>query len=231
MSKKSEKQYYDKFATKWDSQFVSKAGQNFRNRKLTFLNEYLKDVKGVVLDVGCATGYFTSRIVNKNLKMIGVDMSEGMVEYARKKYPNLNFVVCKIQELSSKFKDVDCIFMLGVFSDKNSRAALCECSKVLKRNGKLIIGVGNGDNFYLKFIHNLFHRIDPARSITLNQLEIQLKEYKFVLTKRKIFHLVPYYIPDFLFSFVKALESRIEKTFFIRSLGSIIGIEAVKNNE
>jgi len=229
LSKKSEKLLYDCFATRWDSQFTSEAGRNFRNRKLTFLDECLKNDKGVCLDVGCATGHFTGRITNKNLKMIGVDMSEGMVEYARKKYPNLKFVVCRTQELSSKFGDIDCIFMMGVLSDKNSRAVLYECKKVLKRNGKLIIIVGNGNNFYLRFIHNLFHRIDPARLITLNQLENQLKEYNFVLTKIKIFHLVPYYIPDFLFSFFKVLETRIEKTFFIRSLGSIIGIEAVKN--
>ena len=229
MNEKSEEQFYDNFATNWDSQFMNKSGQNFRNRKLTFLEESLKDNEGVCLDIGCATGHFTSRITSKNLKMIGVDMSEGMIEHAQKKYPNLNFVVCKMQELSSKFKDIDCIFMMGVLSNKNSRIILRECNKVLKRNGKLVIVVGNGDNFYLNFIHDLFHKTNPARLITLNQLEIQLKEYNFMLIKRKIFHLIPYYIPDFLFPFIKILESRIEKTFLIRSLGSIIGIEAVKN--
>jgi ubiquinone/menaquinone biosynthesis C-methylase UbiE len=229
MNEKLEKQFYNKIVTKWDFKFTNKAGRNFRNRKLTFLNECLSGNKGICLDVGCATGYFTNHITNKKLKVIGVDMSEGMIKYARKKYPNLSFVVCKVQNLSVKFKDVDCIFLMGVFSDKNSQVVLRECSKVLKRNGKLVITVGNKNNFYLKFIHNLFHRIDPARVVGLNELEKQLKEYNFILTKRKVFHLVPYYTPDFFFPFVKNLENSIEKSVLGKNLGSIIGIEAIKN--
>lgn len=223
-----EKKYYDNFAEYWDNQFTSLAGRNFRNRKLEFLNDCLKDQKGLCLDVGCATGHFTNKIVNPKLEVVGVDMSQGMIEYAKAKHPNNRFVVCPMQKLSSKFSDVDCIFMMGVFTLEDTNIILSECYKTLRSRGKLVIVSGNRRNFYLRFVFDLLHPSLPSRTVNMDQLETLLGYYGFRVVGHKVFHLIPYFIPDFLFRIAKLIEKRLEWSFFVSCLGSIVGVEAIK---
>jgi len=223
-----EKKYYDGFAEYWDRQFTSRAGRNFRNRKLLFLRECLDRVEGVALDVGCATGFFTSRLGDDKRVVVGVDMSEGMVRYAGDKHPDTRFVVCPAELLSTKFGDVDCIFMMGVFTLDSAAVLLGECRKVLREGGKLVVITGNGLNFYLRFIYNLLYPTLPARLSTVNSLESTLARYGFRVTRRKVFHLVPFMVPDWLFGVCKFVEGKLEGSFLVSFLGSIIGVESVK---
>jgi len=223
-----EKKYYDGFAEYWDKQFTSKAGRNFRDRKLCFLDDCLKDMSGTCLDVGCATGHFTSRIDNPDLTVVGVDMSSGMIAYARNKYPEHRFVVCPVDKLSTKFSGVDCVFMMGLITMESANVVLGECYKTLRSGGKLVIVTGNGYNFYLRFIHDLLSPDLPARVSRLRELELLLNKNGFRVIRTSVFHLVPFRVPDFLFGVAKFIESKVEKTFLVSSLGTIVGVEAVK---
>ncbi len=57
------------------------------------------DVK-TVLDVGCGTGRIPKLLNDKGYKVIGIDKSKNMIEYARKKYPKLEFHVGDVKEFS-----------------------------------------------------------------------------------------------------------------------------------
>jgi len=73
---------------------------------LLFLDEYKhmvrwrKDGKDSLLDIGCAGGNFTIDLVHAMLpktfsRLVGVDISLKMVDYARKKFPNpKSFIRC-----------------------------------------------------------------------------------------------------------------------------------------
>ncbi|WP_220483146.1 trans-aconitate 2-methyltransferase [Paenibacillus thiaminolyticus] len=66
--------------------FVSAHGQN--------VIELLQPKAGEsVLDVGCGTGDLTARIRESGAHVVGIDKSEAMIAQARRKYPNLRFIV------------------------------------------------------------------------------------------------------------------------------------------
>jgi trans-aconitate methyltransferase len=67
--------------------------------------EYLDNKNGLIYDVGCGTGRDTNALSNMNLKVIGLDYSEGMIETAKSQYPNKNFEVANIlSDLTNKEK-------------------------------------------------------------------------------------------------------------------------------
>jgi SAM-dependent methyltransferase len=56
------------------------------------LNKNVPNTKSVILDVGCGTGHHVAKISqNKNLEVIGIDISPSMIKKAKENYPNLNF--------------------------------------------------------------------------------------------------------------------------------------------
>ncbi len=54
---------------------------------------------GVVGDVGCGPGHITAYLAERGLRPLGVDPSPGMIEVARKRYPDLEFAVGSFAEL------------------------------------------------------------------------------------------------------------------------------------
>ncbi|XP_011068144.1 PREDICTED: uncharacterized protein LOC105154363, partial [Acromyrmex echinatior] len=67
-------------------------------------NEYLKNVSGKCIDIGCGPGDVTKDIIlpalDPNAVVIGTDISESMIDYAKKKYikeKRLEFDVLDIQ--------------------------------------------------------------------------------------------------------------------------------------
>ncbi|XP_018347583.1 PREDICTED: juvenile hormone acid O-methyltransferase-like [Trachymyrmex septentrionalis] len=67
-------------------------------------NEYLKNISGKCIDIGCGPGDVTKDIIlpalDPNAEVIGIDISESMIDYAKKKYikeKRLEFDVLDIQ--------------------------------------------------------------------------------------------------------------------------------------
>jgi len=49
-----------------------------------------------VLEIGCATGYYheiVNHLLGQEVPYVGVDYSESMIKFAKKKYPGINFIV------------------------------------------------------------------------------------------------------------------------------------------
>lgn len=54
---------------------------------------------GPVADIGCGTGRVTAHLASLGLDVFGIDLSPGMVEVARRSYPDLRFGVGTMTEL------------------------------------------------------------------------------------------------------------------------------------
>ena len=115
-----------------------------------------------VLDVGCGTGD-TLRILSKNsrAKLYGIDLSENMLERARKKLGTravLNLGDAdKLQFRNNFFDYVICTEAFHHFPEPN--LTFKEMKRVLKKGGRLIL---TDVNFYSNFIHWLFKIIEPG---------------------------------------------------------------------
>lgn len=96
-----------------------------------------------VLDVGCGLGGTAEYIRKKiNCEMVGVDIDESSLEYARKKYPEIKFFHCDAQQLTEEIskEKFDFIYMFNVFyAFQNQKKSLEELSKISKPDTLLVI--------------------------------------------------------------------------------------------
>ena len=61
------------------------------------LNQNVPNTKSIILDVGCGTGHHVSKMAqNKNVEVIGIDISPSMIKKAKENYPNLNFQLSNV---------------------------------------------------------------------------------------------------------------------------------------
>jgi SAM-dependent methyltransferase len=70
-----------------------------------------------ILDFGCGKGDFYGFIKEKGISIhyCGIDVNESLVELAKSKYPEAEFIVMDIEE-SGFERDFDIIFVCGVFN-------------------------------------------------------------------------------------------------------------------
>lgn len=139
--------------------------RNYWWSDLNFIRKYLKK-KGKILDFGCGNGRLLEflRKEKSDLEYQGVDISQGLIEIAREKYPNQKFIILQNQE-KLPFKDLsfDLIIAIAVFhhfSPEMAEKTFQELYRILKKEGKIILTVWYLWSWkYLPFLwQNLFSK-------------------------------------------------------------------------
>lgn len=112
------------------------------NKRLNELKT-LGVIKGKILDIGCAYGYFLRACENRGFTTYGVDISEYAVKTAKK--------VCKAQlrvldvqksKIPLKSSSIDAIFLMDVLEHmENPYALLREVFRLLKKGGIVYIHI------------------------------------------------------------------------------------------
>lgn len=102
--------------------------------------------KGVkILDVGCGTGTFARAFSDAGAEVVGVDLGKELIEIAKKKSSNIEYLVASADKLSmvtdSNF-DVTTI-VLAIQNMKNLDKVLEEVSKKLKKDGRLVLVINH----------------------------------------------------------------------------------------
>jgi len=136
---KKTKDDYNKIADKFSST------RRFLSADIIALKEYLPE-NGQILDLGCGNGRFWEIAKQKNLKYIGADVSEKMVEIAKDKYLDGTFV--KLDDFvnlpfpAEKFDVVANLAVLHHIPGQEYRLKfLKEIKRVMKKGGTLILTV------------------------------------------------------------------------------------------
>lgn len=101
-----------------------------------------------VLDAACGVGYGAAHLVDTAAFVLGVDLSEDAVAYARARYvhPNLRFEVMDVEQLdlADASFDVVCSFETIEHVGDADRA-LAELGRVLRPNGTLVVSTPRVD--------------------------------------------------------------------------------------
>ncbi len=145
-----------------------KRGENIFN----FIQKFLKNKKGTVLDVGCSVGMMFKPFLKNGWKCIGNDPDFHYVEYGKK----LNLPVEYMQAEKMKIKDnsVDLIIIAGSLEhcyDPNKVMSLC--AKASKKNSIIILEARGEPRSVSKFYFNHNHH----RYFSLNSLELMMIKY------------------------------------------------------
>ena len=127
---------YDKYAKLYDKTLHYL--DTFEKDKLIGL---IGDINGKkILDVGCGTGRIVNKLRNMGSDIIGLDISKGMIDIAKKKFPKVKFIEGDIENLPFKDNEFDLVIASFVIVHlKDLQKAFDEVYRVLKPNGVFIV--------------------------------------------------------------------------------------------
>ena len=99
-----------------------------------------------VLDLGCGTGELSNEIFRKTQNLIAIDSSKKMLESAREKYPEINFIKMDALEMDYE-KKFDKVFSNAAFHwISDHEKLLGNVYRSLKPLGMLVVEMGGKDN-------------------------------------------------------------------------------------
>src|SRR5687767_4129226 len=134
------KETYNKIAEEWHKDHQT--DDWWRNGTDKFIS-FLK-TEDLVLDVGCGGGTKSKYLINKGLKIVGIDIAEKMVEIAKREVPEGKFIAMDLSRVETLEEMFDGIFMQAVLlhiPKKYAQEILGKMVNKLKSSGYLYIAV------------------------------------------------------------------------------------------
>ena len=116
--------------------------ENTLSSRGKLLFQWIPENTNSLLDVGCASGYYTVHYSKKCSKVFGIDPNENLIKIAKEKYPNLDFRKGSAEEIPFKDNSFDVVILSDVLEHvADEKKCLSEIHRVLKDDGKLILTV------------------------------------------------------------------------------------------
>ncbi|XHX80999.1 MAG: class I SAM-dependent methyltransferase [Stenomitos frigidus ULC029] len=155
---------YNQMSERYDRRW-----SRYLSNTLSFLKEWAAIApESTVLDIGCGTGEFERLVLLEQPEqtIVGVDLSEGMLELARQKcrnYPHVSFQKASVVALPFADRSFDVIVSASAFHYFDDPiAALIEMQRVLKPDGEIVILDWCKDYILCQLYDFVLKRIDPA---------------------------------------------------------------------
>lgn len=164
---------YDEISTSYAAKF---------NEPSDNIDDFLKLIGkgGKILDAGCGPGGDVAYIASKGFDVVGIDLSEKMLEIAKRKNPRIYFQKADIRKLNFKpntFDGIIASFSLIHIPKKDVNKTVDIFYKLLKPRGVIYIGIQEGKSQEIF----LAEPLKPDEKIFLNI--ISAKEINEILTK------------------------------------------------
>lgn len=139
---------YDSLAEEWDRRYEN---PTIRYRRSIEFNVISRNIKkgNKVLDVGCGSGRHTFFLLEKGCSVTGVDISPKMLELLKQKAEerkySLSLFLADCNNLPFQTESFDVVISIyGPLTHlQNSIKCVNEMIRVLKRGGKIVVGVEN----------------------------------------------------------------------------------------
>lgn len=127
-------------------EYAGKVKSKFHRDDLKQFKKYLPE-QAHVLDAGCAAGRDSQLLQAMGLKVVGVDLSQKLIEIARKENSNIKFVEANLLKLPFSKESFDGIWASASLVHLEAKAqvkqALSEFNRVLVSDGIVYLCVQN----------------------------------------------------------------------------------------
>lgn len=102
-----------------------------------------------VLEIGCSAGYFTRRLIDRGLKVLGMDLNCPLVAQASRTCPEASFCAADAVRLPFLTASFDAVVMLEVIEHvgDNEALVLTEIYRILRPGGILFLSTPNAGAF------------------------------------------------------------------------------------
>jgi 2-polyprenyl-3-methyl-5-hydroxy-6-metoxy-1,4-benzoquinol methylase len=131
----------------WDVRWIENSIPNdWQLRRGETIIEMLKTIsidQPKMLDLGCATGWFTERLSQIG-EVQGIDLSDEAISIAKIQYPQLEFISGNMFAMSLKKEAYDIVVAQEIFAHVENQIGFIErISSILKPGGFLVISSAN----------------------------------------------------------------------------------------
>ena len=114
-----------------------------RPEKVTFLNSLVAPHSDI-LDVACGTGSLAIALAKLEHDVIGIDLSEEMIDQAKRRAPGITWKTMDMLKIGKEFTQLDMISCLGnslphLGSEEDILSFLGQAHGILREGGKLVI--------------------------------------------------------------------------------------------
>lgn len=140
-------QTYDKIASKYCKKTRQSKFLNWEEKYIIKLLSFISKSNPVLLDVGCGDGRHCIIIEKNGGKAIGIDLSQSMLEEAKKLYPKGNFQKMDMRKLIFKNDFFDGIWVSGCIyhvPKSTVNKVIEEFRRVLIINGVISVNIKLG---------------------------------------------------------------------------------------
>jgi ubiquinone/menaquinone biosynthesis C-methylase UbiE len=143
----------------WEPQSYNSVGKFVTDYGNEVIN-LLEPSKGQnILDLGCGTGELSNQIKLQGANVVGVDVSQQMLEKASINYPDIEFKQADAQQnLDFEANSFDAVFSNAALHWMiNPTSVIKNIHKILKKNGKFVFEMGGKNN-----IQKVLNSLDKA---------------------------------------------------------------------
>jgi len=152
-------------------------------RGLEFIGDYAKN-GDTVLDFGCGNGRLLELIGNKDIRFCGTDVSQKLVDIAKQKYPDSDFLKTDPFQPDLPFPEnhFDAVYSIAVFhhfpSKKYREDWAKELYRATKKDGRIIMTVWNlWQKKYIKnILENWWNKIVGKSSLDWNDCYVSFAD-------------------------------------------------------
>jgi 2-polyprenyl-3-methyl-5-hydroxy-6-metoxy-1,4-benzoquinol methylase len=150
-------------AASYDSSYDDPRGGRLVRARLEAAIELLGDSPGDVLDAGMGGGRLVEALAARGWRVTGADVSEAMVELARRRVPEASLVVSPVEKLPFEAGSFDAVTALGVLEFASDLdAALRELARVLRPGGRAVLSWPNFGGLYTAWRGGVLYRVARA---------------------------------------------------------------------
>ncbi len=155
---------YDKVAEKYTATFLTDPDRDIVDLFLSFLPKNSR-----ILDVGCGPGIIANYMHKKGYQIEGIDISEKMIELAKKRAPQCRFRLLDMRDLDypqDSFDGIVALYSIIHIPKSDIFDVFTKFSRVLKSGGYLLVAVQEGKGEVL-----LSDPLAPGEKVFLNLFE------------------------------------------------------------